>query len=129
MDNVSIRYLPLFSIFSLVCKKKGNRACVFLLFYHISILNTLRFLPKLIGEVTDRKKVSLGTQPISLNKFSSEGTTHAFTSSDGSTVIYSTNKKLLYNTVNLKEVNHTCPLNTIVFLTCISVSRETDFLV
>ena len=41
------------------------------------------------GELTDRKKVSLGTQPISLRTFSSKGATHVFASSDRPTVIYS----------------------------------------
>jgi hypothetical protein len=41
------------------------------------------------GELADRKKVSLGTQPISLRTFSSKGTTHVFASSDRPTVIYS----------------------------------------
>ena len=67
------------------------------------------------GELTDRKKVSLGTQPISLRTFSSKGTTHVFASSDRPTVIYSSNKKLLYSNVNLKEVNHMCPFNTAAF--------------
>ena len=67
------------------------------------------------GELTDRKKVTLGTQPISLRTFSSKGTTHMFASSDRPTVIYSSNKKLLYSNVNLKEVNHMCPFNTAAF--------------
>jgi hypothetical protein len=67
------------------------------------------------GELTDRKKVTLGTQPISLRTFSSKGTTHVFASSDRPTVIYSSNKKLLYSNVNLKEVNHMCPFNTAAF--------------
>ena len=66
-------------------------------------------------ELTDRKKVSPGTQPISLRTFSSKGTTHVFASSDSPTVIYSSNKKLLHSNVNLKEVNHMCPFNTAAF--------------
>lgn len=67
------------------------------------------------GELSDRKRVSLGTQPISLRTFSSKGTTHVFASSDRPTVIYSSNKKLLYSNVNLKEVNHMCRFNTAAF--------------
>ena len=66
-------------------------------------------------ELTDRKKVSPGTQPISLRTFLSKGTTRMFASSDRPTVIYSSNKKLLYSNVNLKEVNHMCPFNTAAF--------------
>jgi DNA damage-binding protein 1 len=67
------------------------------------------------GELTDRKKVSLGTQPITLRTFSSKGTAHVFASSDRLTVIYSSNNKPLYSNVNLKGVNHMCPFNTASF--------------
>ncbi|RZB80210.1 DNA damage-binding protein 1 isoform A [Glycine soja] len=58
------------------------------------------------GELSDRKKISLGTQPITLRAFSSKNTTHVFAASDRPTVIYSSKKKLLYSNVNLKEVTH-----------------------
>lgn len=67
------------------------------------------------GELSDRKKVSLGTQPITLRTFSSKNTTHVFAASDRPTVIYSSNKKLLYSNVNLKEVSHMCPFNSAAF--------------
>lgn len=67
------------------------------------------------GELSDRKKVSLGTQPITLRTFSSKSTTHVFAASDRPTVIYSSNKKLLYSNVNLKEVSHMCPFNSAAF--------------
>uniref|UniRef100_A0A2N9H817 Cleavage/polyadenylation specificity factor A subunit N-terminal domain-containing protein n=1 Tax=Fagus sylvatica TaxID=28930 RepID=A0A2N9H817_FAGSY len=67
------------------------------------------------GDLTDRKKVSLGTQPITLRTFSSKNTTHVFAASDRPTVIYSSNKKLLYSNVNLKEVSHMCPFNSAAF--------------
>jgi hypothetical protein len=67
------------------------------------------------GALLDRKKVSLGTQPISLRTFSLKDTTHVFAASDRPTVIYSSNKKILYSNVNLKEVSHMCPFNTAAF--------------
>ncbi|CAA6668092.1 unnamed protein product [Spirodela intermedia] len=67
------------------------------------------------GELCDRKKVSLGTQPITLRTFSSKDATHVFAASDRPTVIYSSNKKLLYSNVNLKEVSHMCPFNSAAF--------------
>lgn len=67
------------------------------------------------GELMDRKKVSLGTQPITLRTFSSKNATHVFAASDRPTVIYSSNKKLLYSNVNLKEVSHMCPFNSAAF--------------
>ncbi|CAL5425758.1 unnamed protein product [Camellia sinensis] len=48
--------------------------------------------------------LSLGTQPITLCTFSSKNTTHVFAALDKPTVMYSSNKKLLYNNANLKEV-------------------------
>lgn len=66
-------------------------------------------------ELMDRKKVSLGTQPITLRTFSSKNATHVFAASDRPTVIYSSNKKLLYSNVNLKEVSHMCPFNSAAF--------------
>ncbi|XP_047339396.1 DNA damage-binding protein 1 [Impatiens glandulifera] len=76
------------------------------------------------GELTDRKKVSLGTQPITLRTFSSKNTTHVFAASDRPTVIYSSNKKLLYSNVNLKEVSHMCPFNSAAFPDSLAIARE-----
>lgn len=76
------------------------------------------------GELTDRKKVSLGTQPITLRTFSSKDTTHVFAASDRPTVIYSSNKKLLYSNVNLKEVSHMCPFNVAAFPDSLAIAKE-----
>ncbi|KAK6917109.1 Cleavage/polyadenylation specificity factor, A subunit, C-terminal [Dillenia turbinata] len=76
------------------------------------------------GELIDRKKVSLGTQPITLRTFSSKSTTHVFAASDRPTVIYSSNKKLLYSNVNLKEVSHMCPFNTSAFPDSLAIAKE-----
>lgn len=76
------------------------------------------------GELTDRKKVSLGTQPITLRTFSSKNTTHVFAASDRPTVIYSSNKKLLYSNVNLKEVSFMCPFNTAAFPDSLAIAKE-----
>lgn len=83
----------------------------------------LNFLLNLsTGELSNRKKVSLGTQPIMLRTFSSKDTTHVFAASDRPTVIYSSNKKLLYSNVNLKEVSHMCPFNSAAFPDRFSIS-------
>ncbi|KAK3419095.1 hypothetical protein EUGRSUZ_H04822 [Eucalyptus grandis] len=76
------------------------------------------------GELTDRKKVSLGTQPITLRTFSSKNTTHVFAASDRPTVIYSSNKKLLYSNVNLKEVSHMCQFNSAAFPDSLAIAKE-----
>ncbi|RKO94037.1 mono-functional DNA-alkylating methyl methanesulfonate N-term-domain-containing protein [Blyttiomyces helicus] len=59
--------------------------------------------------LVDRKKITLGTQPITLCAFQSDGKTNIFAASDRPTVIYSSNGKLLYSNVNLKEVTYMCP--------------------
>ncbi|EDW42362.1 GM24084 [Drosophila sechellia] len=63
------------------------------------------------GQLTDKKKVTLGTQPTTLRTFRSLSTTNVFACSDRPTVIYSSNHKLVFSNVNLKEVNHMCSLN------------------
>nr|CAG4647642.1 EOG090X00HD [Moina brachiata] len=62
-------------------------------------------------QLRDRKKVTLGTQPTILRPFKSQSTTNIFACSDRPTVIYSSNHKLVFSNVNLKEVSHMCPLN------------------
>lgn len=52
----------------------------------------------------NRKKISLGNQPIALNTFRSKGAMHVFAASDRPTVIHMNNGKLLYSNVNLKVV-------------------------
>ncbi|NWQ68532.1 DDB1 protein, partial [Neopipo cinnamomea] len=64
------------------------------------------------GSLSDRKKVTLGTQPTVLRTFRSLSTTNVFACSDRPTVIYSSNHKLVFSNVNLKEVNYMCPLNS-----------------
>lgn len=56
-------------------------------------------------------QVTLGTQPIVLSTFRSLATTNVFACSDRPTVIYSSNHKLVFSNVNLKQVNHMCSLN------------------
>ncbi|ESQ55276.1 hypothetical protein EUTSA_v10024273mg [Eutrema salsugineum] len=76
------------------------------------------------GELRDRKKVLLGTQPITLRTFSSKSATHVFAASDRPAVIYSNNKKLLYSNVNLKEVSHMCPFSSAAFPDSLAITRE-----
>ena len=63
------------------------------------------------GALGDGKRLSLGTQPITLRTFRNKNTTHVFAGSDRPTVIYSSNRKLIYSSVNLREVLHMCPFN------------------
>ena len=65
-----------------------QRSCLFLMFT--------------LGSLTERKKVTLGTQPTMLRTFKSLSTTNVFACSDRPTVIYSSNHKLVFSNVNLK---------------------------
>ena len=63
------------------------------------------------NQLGDKKKVVLGTQPTTLRRFKSLSSTNVFACSDRPTVIYSSNHKLVFSKVNLREVTHMCPLN------------------
>lgn len=68
-------------------------------------------LQKDLGTLRDKKKVTLGTQPTILKTFRSLNSTNVFACSDRPTVIYSSNHKLVFSNVNLREVNQMCSLN------------------
>ncbi|KAF9098142.1 DNA damage-binding protein 1a [Mortierella sp. AD031] len=83
------------------------------------------------------KKISLGTQPIMLRQISSaptetgmaavptgttEGTSdHVFACSDRPTVIYSSNRKILYSNVNLKQVATVASFNCEAFPNALAI--------
>ncbi|XP_046643566.1 DNA damage-binding protein 1-like [Daphnia pulicaria] len=77
---------------------------------------------KLLG---DRKKVTLGTQPTVLRPFRSQSTVNVFACSDRPTVIYSSNHKLVFSNVNLKEVAHMCPLNSEAYPDSLVLATDT----
>jgi len=81
-------------------------------------------LNKLNGVLTDKKKVTLGTQPTVLRTFRSLSTTNVFAHSDRLIVIYSSNHKLVFSNVNLKEVNHKCSLNAEFYLDSLALARD-----
>ena len=76
--------------------------------------------------LTNRKKVSLGTQPIGLSSFrSSNGGKCVFASSDRPTVVYSSSKKISFSNVNFSgEVNYVCPFNCELFPDSLSLATE-----
>ncbi|KPM03377.1 DNA damage-binding protein-like protein [Sarcoptes scabiei] len=67
------------------------------------------------GALTERKKVILGTHPTFLKAFKTNTSINIFACSDRPTVIYSSNGKLIFSNVNLKEVIHMCPLNSAAY--------------
>jgi len=76
--------------------------------------------------LSDKKKISLGTQPMILSKFTSKNSAHVFAASDRPTVIYSNNKKLLLSNVNLKEVTQMTPFNSEGFPESLAIATETQ---
>ncbi|KAF9429620.1 DNA damage-binding protein 1a [Podila epigama] len=71
-----------------------------------------------LDQLNNPKRISLGTQPIILRQISTgdgSGNGHVFACSDRPTVIYSSNRKLLYSNVNLKEAATACSFNCDAF--------------
>lgn len=81
------------------------------------------------GSLSDRKKVTLGTQPTVLKTFKSLSTSNVFACSDRPTVIYSSNHKLVFSNVNLKEVNHMCPLNSEGYRDSLALANDSTLLI
>ncbi|XP_037946592.1 DNA damage-binding protein 1 isoform X2 [Teleopsis dalmanni] len=85
-------------------------------------------LDKITGHLTEKKKVTLGTQPTSLRTFKSLATTNVFACSDRPTVIYSSNHKLVFSNVNLKEVNHMCSLNAQAYPDSLALATKSSII-
>ena len=83
------------------------------------------FVVSSTGTLADKKKVTLGTQPTVLRKFRTGAVSNVFACSDRPTVIYSSNQKLVFSNVNLKEVKHMCPLNTEVYKDSLALATDT----
>ncbi|XP_030845179.1 DNA damage-binding protein 1 [Strongylocentrotus purpuratus] len=81
------------------------------------------------GYMTDRKKVILGTQPTVLKTFKSLSTVNVFACSDRPTVIYSSNHKLVFSNVNLKEVSYMCPLNSDGYPDSLALCNDTTLMI
>ncbi|CAH0728160.1 unnamed protein product, partial [Brenthis ino] len=76
------------------------------------------------GVLTNKKKVTLGTQPTVLRSFRSLSTTNIFACSDRPTVIFSSNHKLVFSNVNLKEVTHMCSLNALAYPDSLALATD-----
>ena len=82
------------------------------------------------GILTEKKKVTLGTQPTMLKSFKShDSSSNIFACSDRPTVIYSSNHKLVFSNVNLKEVNHMCPLNAEAYPDSLALANDSSLLI
>ncbi|KAL4429821.1 hypothetical protein ABPG77_010938 [Micractinium sp. CCAP 211/92] len=78
---------------------------------------------------TDRKKIALGTKPIALRTFRSRGAAAVFAASDRPTIIYSSNRKLLYSNLNENEVGHMAGFNTAAFPDSLALGKQDSLLI
>ena len=77
----------------------------------------------------ERKVAALGTQPLSLVGFECQGSPHVFASSDRPAVVHSANGKLLYASVNIKEVAHMAPFASAAFPECLAIASDDALLI
>jgi DNA damage-binding protein 1 len=136
--EISVRILSLPTLEPVLVEKLGGeilpRSVLFVSFENINYLlcalgDGHLFTFKLdssdgIPKLTDRKKVSLGTKPITLSSFMSKDQQNVFACSDRPAVIYSQNHKLLFSNVNLKDVNHMCRFNSESFPDSLALALE-----
>lgn len=76
--------------------------------------------------VSERRKLSVGTQPADLSIFKSRGSDHVFAACDRPTVVYAATGggKLLISNVNLQEVTRVCGFDTEEFPDCLAIATE-----
>ena len=67
------------------------------------------------GALSQRKSLTLGSQPLSLSPFRSNGALHVVAACDRPTVVYCLQGRLLYSNVNLKQVTHVASFSTATF--------------
>ncbi|XP_050293342.1 DNA damage-binding protein 1 [Anthonomus grandis grandis] len=83
-------------------------------------------LDKESGTLKEKKRVTLGTQPTILRTFRSLNSTNVFACSDRPTVIYSSNHKLVFSNVNLREVKQMCSLNAEAYPDSLALATATS---
>lgn len=96
------------------------------------VLLTFKVLPKSDdgGKVnlTAKKRVSLGTQPVSLALFAIKNVTNVFAASDRPTVIYSAGGKLSFSNVNLQDVPVMSAFNCEAFPDSLALASKEELL-
>ena len=89
------------------------------------IVDFLDGLPKM----TSRRKVVIGTHPISLTSFSNAGLPCVFASCDRPTVLSTRNGKLIFSVVNISEVTGMSPFHSEMFPECLALSSEVGLMI
>jgi DNA damage-binding protein 1 len=89
----------------------------------VLIIYTVDFssgLPNLVA----KRKVVLGTQPLSFSCFSHTDALCVFISCDRPTVLYSRSGKVLFSVANVAEVTGMAPFHTELFPQCLALTSE-----
>jgi len=91
-----------------------------LIFYKMSIVDGL-------PSFTNRRKVVLGTHPITLSCFYSNDSLCIFAACDSPTILYASNEKILFSVVNINEVNSVTSFNSALFPEALCLVSEGTF--
>ncbi|KAK2722376.1 DNA damage-binding protein 1-like [Artemia franciscana] len=81
------------------------------------------FDPLLPG-LGERKKVNIGTKPLILKCFQSKSSRNVFGCSNHPSIIYSSNRKLVFANVNFKDVLHICSLHAELYPHSLALCTE-----
>jgi DNA damage-binding protein 1 len=81
------------------------------------------------NELHSKKKVNIGTKPITLHPFYLDSNLNVFACSDRPSVIYSNNQKLMFSNVNMKDVNAMCPFNDENFPDCLALANDKSLII
>lgn len=82
-----------------------------------------------LPNMTSRRKVVIGTHPISLTCFSNMGLACVFASCDRPTVLSIRNGKLIFSVVNISEVTGMAPFHSEMFPECLALSSEVGLMI
>lgn len=86
-------------------------------------------LDRAFGTLSNRRRLSLGTHPVILYPFTYKEQSNVFACSDRPTVLYPSNKKLLYSTVNQKSVSAMAPFDTPGFPDGLALATDTSLVI
>lgn len=79
--------------------------------------------------LTGRRRVVLGTRPISFASFQSGDKLCIFASSNRPTIIYVKNSQLLFSMVNADEVSSVAPFHSALFPDCLAMASDSRLMV
>eukprot|EP01100_Stratorugosa_tubuloviscum_P000474 TRINITY_DN1107_c0_g3_i1.p1 TRINITY_DN1107_c0_g3~~TRINITY_DN1107_c0_g3_i1.p1 ORF type:complete len:1090 (+),score=387.33 TRINITY_DN1107_c0_g3_i1:154-3423(+) len=73
-------------------------------------------------ELTNYKKIALGTQALSLTPFITQSNVNVFSCSDRPALIFSKNERLLFCSVDMKQISCICSLNSKSYTNSLTIS-------